>query len=619
MPTYKKFQGNEFIQSLAKATFPAIKGWNRLEGRPRTKDFDETLRAKVRDALWMITRQWQIGEFNADDAGSLVMAKVKVRSTRLNKLQLKEHPVEDYDESLPLEARLEQETVPINLDLSLQIGRYWSRLILKAFNNSELTKDYRNDFKLAFQIKLPDSPEQQVKVYSHQSVWQWYAATVNRSINGAKLLQTIIDQNDILENITPAPPVADASKLNELKETLWLWWQRQYAQPQAGADGWAPSHLEYQTNLSAPQFNGDDEIVLTADEYHQGHLDWYSFDVQPSANTLSEESNGDRIESIVSDFIPTTIEFGGMPNARWWEFEDRKTYFGDVNADTTDLSKLLLVEFGLIYANDWFLLPFEVPVGSLSQVEGLAVTNVFGERIWVDAVETNQYSDWNSWSMYRCNTRGITFPNERFVFIPPVVDKLLQSEPIEKVNFIRDEMANMVWGIEQRLQLSNGEVFDGYEISTERLNYILGQIPPSISEQQPENDAKIKYVLMNSVPENWIPFIPVRLPEEGNGSDDNRKIQLQRASMLRTLSGTDETPKIRPQGTILGHNFEGTYFVHEEEVPRAGAMLTKNYQRARWHDGKVCVWLGRRKRTGRGEGNSGLAFDQIKPVENGEG
>ena len=606
------------MQALTKATLPTIKGWNRLEGRPRTKDFDETLRVEMRDALWMVTRQWQMGEFNADDSGSPSMAKVKIRSTRMNKLQLKDHAVEEYDEALPLEARIEQEAVPITLDLSLQIARYWSRLIVKAFNEGALSKDYRQDFITAYPVTLPDTAEEQLQIYPHQSVWQWHAAVANRSINGAMLLQAVMNGDDILADIAPTPGASDATELNRLKNQLLQWWQRQYAQPQDETNAWAPSHLEYQANLSAPQFNGDGEIVLTADEYHQGHLDWHSFDVHPDNNALSDESPDSSIETVVSDFIPTAIQFGGMPNARWWEFEDRKTYFGDVSADTTDLSRLLLIEFGLIYANDWFLLPFDMPVGTLSQVEGLAVTNVFGERIWVDAVETNQSTDWQNWSMYRCNTRGEALPSERFVFIPPVVDRLLQSEPIETINMVRDEMANMVWGIEQRIQLSNGEVLDGYEISTERLNYLLAQIPPATSAAEPENEAKIRYLLMNTVPENWIPFIPVHMPDSGTGSTVNRQIQLQRAAMLRTLPNVEDTPKIWPQGTILGYNLEGTYFIHEEEVPRAGAVLTRTFQRTRWHDGKVCTWLGRRKRVGRGEANSGLAFDQIRPVEGGE-
>ena len=47
-------------------------------GRARD-DFDRALRAEVRDALWMLTRQWQLGEFRGDDAGSPVLARAARR------------------------------------------------------------------------------------------------------------------------------------------------------------------------------------------------------------------------------------------------------------------------------------------------------------------------------------------------------------------------------------------------------------------------------------------------------------------------------------------------------------------------------------------------------------
>jgi hypothetical protein len=85
---------------------------------------------------------------------------------------------------------------------------------------------------------------------------------------------------------------------------------------------------------------------------------------------------------------------------------------------------------------------------------------------------------------------------------------------------------------------------------------------------------------------------------------------------------TDALPntRIEPRGKILrtGLDVAGDkkpYFLHEEEVPRAGVIVTRSFQRARWFDGKVYTWIGRRKQTGRGEGASGLAFDQIVPLE----
>jgi hypothetical protein len=49
-------------------------------------------------------------------------------------------------------------------------------------------------------------------------------------------------------------------------------------------------------------------------------------------------------------------------------------------------------------------------------------------------------------------------------------------------------------------------------------------------------------------------------------------------------------------------------------VPREGLRVTTRYQRARWRDGRVVVWLGARKTVGRGEGLSGLAFDRTSTV-----
>ena len=47
--------------------------------------------------------------------------------------------------------------------------------------------------------------------------------------------------------------------------------------------------------------------------------------------------------------IPIPVSFSGMPNTRWWTFEEQKTNFGDIDASTTDLAKLLFLEFALVY------------------------------------------------------------------------------------------------------------------------------------------------------------------------------------------------------------------------------------------------------------------------------
>jgi hypothetical protein len=115
---------------------------------------------------------------------------------------------------------------------------------------------------------------------------------------------------------------------------------------------------------------------------------------------------------------------------------------------------------------------------------------------------------------------------------------------------------------------------------------------------------------MSMVPENWIPFVPVHV----DGS--NREIQLQRAAMPRILDGDTSPPvKVQPRTVLLREGLDRAppqpYFAHEEEVPRAGTRLRQAYQRTRWTDGRVCVWLRVRRQTGRGEGSSGLGSDEL--------
>ncbi|HEX2929320.1 MAG TPA: hypothetical protein VHV54_06385, partial [Candidatus Binatia bacterium] len=187
-----------------------------------------------------------------------------------------------------------------------------------------------------------------------------------------------------------------------------------------------------------------------------------------------------------------------------------------------------------------------------------------------------------------------------------------ESNPVEKVILARDEMTNMVWGVEERIAGITGNGVDGFEAATALSNFFLHRVTPTTVLPQ-ANDAKVRYVLGTTVPENWIPFIARHNP----GS--NRQIRLQRASMPRLTDAIPDS-RIEPRGSILrtGLDKEGdkeAYFLHEEEVPRAGIVVTRAFQRARWFDGKVYIWIGRRKETGRGEGASGLLFDQIVPVK----
>src|SRR5688500_5885931 len=95
---------------------PRVINYNRLEGSPRTTDFTGSLRAEVRDPLWMLTRQWQLGEFQGEDAASPVTARIAYQHHRIGLVSLRDGDAFRFDPAtMPLETRVERERLPLTL------------------------------------------------------------------------------------------------------------------------------------------------------------------------------------------------------------------------------------------------------------------------------------------------------------------------------------------------------------------------------------------------------------------------------------------------------------------------------------------------------------------------
>jgi len=608
--------------ALARRQFASVTMWNRLEGRPRTPSFDRALRAEVRDALWMITRQWQMGETRGSDAGSPVFAKIQIDTTRLTKYQPDAQAAQLFENDVPLEAKVERRPLPfilggraISFDLRLLMGRYWLNLIsgvgpyAQAFINAP-----------AYAITAPDptNPADADRCSSPE-VWQLFSALAGRAMDGGALYLYLKADPAHHAYDGIAVTAGDQAAIDDRAARFVAWFDRQFYQPPpSGDDAWIPANLEYQFAASAPITGG--EKVYVADEYYQGRLDWYTLDVDGSQKSLSAVPGSDITNlppMIVQSMIPKPVTFSGMPNTRWWSFEDKKTNFGDIDASTTDLAKLLFLEFALVYANDWFVIPYTLPSGAIAAIRGFAVTNVFGERLWIQAADAGPDASWQRWSMFTINVRNQPgAPADTSLLLLPTVPKIHESPPMEDILLVRDEVADMVWGIEKTIALPSGDTKPGLEAARQTRAFfenlvasaVGGGAPPPVPAAAP-----IRYEVMTSVPENWIPFIPVHVP----GS--NREIQLQRAAMPRTIDGDPNPPvKVQPRTVLLREGLDRnppqTYFVHQEEVPRAGARLLQTFQRTRWTDGTVFTWLRVRKQTGRGEASSGLGFDELVDV-----
>lgn len=605
--------------ALEERLFPTVTTWNRVEGRPRTQSFDRALRAEVRDALWMLTKQWQMGEFRGSDAGSPVFAKLQVDTSRLTRYRPGTGATEGFDETVPLEATVERRHLPLRisrgvaaLDLRLAMGREWLALI-------EGIGNHRQAFVEAHPVKAPDpSSDADAQIVSSPETWELFDAVAGREMDGGSLYEHLLAApgNHAYDGVAGIAE-ADHLAFDEAAEKFLSWFERLILQPpQEGDDAWQPPRLEYGFAASTPKGEGA-EKVFVGEGYSEGRLDWYSLDTDPKADPLGDGTGTDPAPVPVKRVtIPVPVSFTGMPNTRWWAFEERKTNYGDIDATTTDLAKLLFLEFALVYGNDWFVIPYTLPAGTLADVRGLAVTNTFGERLWVEPAGAGAEEDWQRWSMFTIDVLGEEGEADTTLLLLPTAPKVEQGPPTEDVMLIRDEVANMVWGIETTVPLASGGSAPGIE-TARRLRELYEARAAAGAEPAPgKPTAPIRYEVMSTVPENWIPFIPVHV--EGS----NREVQLQRAALPRVLADDPTPAKVEPRTVLLRQGLESTpadqYFIHEEEVSRAGTRVFQAYQRTRWTDGRVVVWLGVSRQTGRGEGSSGLGFDLLVDQPEGD-
>lgn len=575
----------------------SVTTWTRLEPLPRTADLAPALEARVADPLWLLARQWQVGEFQGEDAGSPIVARLAAESARLGRY----HPglpgddaesrAVGYDDTgPPLEVLVEREPVRGAAGperLRAETGMHFLRM-LGVHRAKPRRRAYLDVYAMTFPTDEP---------VDHATA-TWRALVEGRVPDGGKLYDDLAAHRGAADELTslpaePAIPPGDVPKVLAAANGWLAWYEALLAEPD-GDSAWRDERLEYSFALSAATTDGP--VVLTAEEYSAGRLDWHAFDAA-DAPDLGAADPARPPETIVRTVVPTQVHYRGKPADRFWQFEDGEVSFGAAPAGPSDLARLLLVEFALVYGNDWFVIPIDLPVGSVCRVASLEVTDTFGVT-----TQVGPSRDSTGWSMFELSAPAQPARLRNVFLLPPALVGVLEGAPVEQVALFRDETANMVWGVERIVESPTGEPLDRYEEyqrsggAGER-----GRIDGEIG------DAELIYRLMTTVPENWIPFVPVPTPGAAPGRFDTR---LERRAMLRISAG-GSTERIEPRGRILlpGRPLQ----VEEEEVPRAGAVVERSYQYTRGTDGTGYLWVGRRKRSGRGEGSSGLRFDVAEP------
>lgn len=537
--------------------------------------------AVVADPLWMIGRQWQLGELLGEDVGTPVSVHVTRRSLPLTAWApagrtdgtdrvVDQPPWQSWPEGAVLDELVEH--VP---RLGVVDGLRW-----RAETGAQLLETLRDggcgdaaDLLVeAHPLTLAPDPRDPGGVLDPTAV-RLFLVLDGAVPDGAQVRAA-------LEAGTPTWVSAAASP--DTVATLaaeWLAWV--VGAPGAGG-AWTTTRLEHRFLLRFGQGGSDDSAVLQASGFGAGSVRWHHLEWLEGATVTLDGDGGLPAPDDVTDvMLATPLRYPGMPANRYWQLEEASVDVSLIEAQPHDLARLCLAEFALVTGDDWLIVPVDGRVGALNQVREVSVTTTFGEVVVIPEDGTQRRQ--RGFRMYEVTSAGGS--SLLGVVLPPVAHSPLVGDPVEEVAFLRDEQANMAWGVERVVPGRSGDP-----------RRRAAEPQPSRPVPPPDLDpADVLYELEVPVPAHWIPLVPVSV---GYG-----ETALRKGALL-----ADGEP-VFAQSLLL----EPTPLTFPaEEIPREGITVRAVPVLARRRDGTYARWTGHRIRTGRGEGSSGFASDEAR-------
>lgn len=603
---------------------PSITTWTRLEPRTRTADLSPASEARIADPLWLLARQWQFGEFQGEDAGSPILARVDAEAARFTRYRggPDGHLSIALETGAPLEAVVERESADLAADLrwAAETGRVFLRL-LGEHGAGALRGAVLERYPIPATAGGPadESTDGYLRIVSGRVP---HGRPLLAACAADRLLDEVRAPDGLADavrataaawlawlGVPPRPPEPAPGYLLQLPGELEapaaerpprLPWPPPEALPPVSVPGlegsaWQRDRMEYSFAIAAA--HTEEEVVLGAAEYGGDRMDWYHLDHEPG-RTLHAEPD---VERVVRTVLPTPVGYPGMPSTRFWELEDAGVNLGAVAAGRTDLARMVLLEYGTVYANDHFLVPLDLPVGSVTRIRSLVVTDTFGVRTLVPPAPAGR-----GWSLFRPSPRGGA-PVADVLVLPPTAVDALCSAPVEEVRLLRDEAANLAWAVERVVTGATGRPVDREHSASVAPGRAARPTGPGVPEDG--------YTLASPVPEHWVPLVP--RPTDGRPD----RVRLHRTP-LQLVDASGTPVRVTGHSRVLdwredprepGRPVE--LAIPEEEVGRSGVRVVRHWQLARWTDGSVHLWLGRTKRIGGGIAASGLRFDTVEAAD----
>ena len=621
---------SEIFDANENSGLNSFNSFKRIEPRARSKDFANALSFEVFDPLWMLTRQWQFGRFQGNDCGSIVTSKVWTSRRRLDSIYPRciSENRKAYDTGKPMEYDVEKSNKTITPFIRIESALHFKKMIeleMKENKPNGTSEEIILELMKLFCLEefIPSENEKKtietLKIEQNNDLKRLYAIYGERIFDGYKLFTDITEDSIIKLS-------EKLKSFSKIVEAYRDWFYKKYLPVANGEENcWNERKLGYEVAM------GEHENKYEAEDYHTGRLSWYSFDAVHEINTDNEEIK-------LLSYLPVPATFPSAPSRLLWEFEDENVQLGQIsNNDFMLLANAVVMQYVTVYGNDWMIAPIEAETGTILDVKKIIVTDTFGERILIEACAqenppNDMYTFNDFWNLFgNAKLHAYTendFRTQKGLLFPPTVRRCEESKPIEEVQFLRDEMANMLWGVETII--NNG--CDG-TVSGKDLSDAVLAVVDAGKKESPTLDEEYEYsfLVQNRVPIHWIPFIPQQI----KGQD--RDIQFRRGRM--PIFFNEEYNSVRPSTELLKYARETERkdidnplidrkrkiagkkknqeekviprFINEEEITGYGVKLVLTAKRTRWFLGKSFTWTGATKVISQYQANSGLMFDEL--------
>jgi hypothetical protein len=536
-------------QERSGATQVAATFWNRLEPRPRSPEIIDVLAARVRDPLWMLARQWQVGEFAGQDAGSPAYVQIKSSSGPVLGWRPEAGGAMETVEA-PLEELVENEAFTADLATRIELGQVFERLLVGEGLGGADLQAILAAFRLAHPVSFAGVAD------TDRGGTRLAEIAAGRAIDGTAVIGSPLPNDATVNANAVRVGNAVAALTADVAATLGPVDARD-------APAWQREQLEYRVEV-AVRHPENGPLLLRADPDRDATFEWFTFDAlsRSDAGVVDPTPGGPAVES--TSLVPSFVSFRGMPNRRWWDFERGTTDFGAVTPDRRDVAKLVMMDFMLIHGNDYFLVPFDQNVGTVCRIDALLVHDVFGGITLVERADRDAVDPGRRWTMFSLSDADADGRPSDLFFLPPTAGAhSLSGDVLEDVRFVRDEQANYVWALEQCAEGSDGRPLLGHERH-------LAEAAKEPAAAPSTSASPLTYRLQTFVPWHWFPMVPV---------------------MIDPLSGAtalEQGRMVRPDGRIpapIGRLLSADadpYRIREEAVPRVGVRVVREPVRSRW-------------------------------------